>query len=54
MFEPVDGGTRFEVDSAFHLRGFMRLIGLAFVKNYEPGWDRSLAKLKGMLEAGEL
>jgi uncharacterized protein YndB with AHSA1/START domain len=53
-FEPVDGGTRVEVDSEFHLRGLMRLIGPAFVKNYERGWERGLANLQRMMEAGEL
>ncbi|MEP6470275.1 MAG: SRPBCC family protein [Chloroflexota bacterium] len=53
-FEPVDGGTRVEIDSAFHLRGVMRLIGPAFVKSYERGWERGLATLKQMMEAGEL
>jgi len=53
-FEPVDGGTRVVIDSAFQLRGLMRLIGPAFVKNYERGWERGLANLKRMMEAGEL
>lgn len=53
-FEPIDGGTRVDVVSEFHLRGVMRLIGPMFVKNYERGWDRGLANLKRMMEAGEL
>jgi uncharacterized protein YndB with AHSA1/START domain len=53
-FKQVDGGTHVDVDSAFQLRGLMRLIGPAFVKNYERGWERGLANLKQMMEAGEL
>lgn len=53
-FSAVDGGTRVEVDSAFHLRGVMRLIGPLFIGSYERGWDRGLANLKRMMEAGEL
>jgi uncharacterized protein YndB with AHSA1/START domain len=52
--EPILGGTRVEVDSVFHLRGLMRVIGPMFVKNYERGWERGLASLKRMMEAGEL
>jgi uncharacterized protein YndB with AHSA1/START domain len=53
-FEPVDGGTRVEVDSAFHLQGAMRLIGPLFIGPYERGRERGLANLKRMMEAGEL
>ena len=53
-FEPIEGGTRVQVDSAFNLRGVMRLIGPLFIKNYERGWDRGLRNLKHMMEAGEL
>jgi carbon monoxide dehydrogenase subunit G len=53
-FERIDGGTRVDVESKFHLRGVMRLMGPMFVKNYERGWDVGMANLKRMMEAGEL
>jgi uncharacterized protein YndB with AHSA1/START domain len=53
-FEPVDAGTRVEVETTFHLSGAMRLIGPLFIRNYERGWDRGLANLKRMMEADEL
>ncbi len=53
-FAPIDDGTRVEVDSAFHLRGLMRLIGPPFVRSYERGWATGLATLKRMMESGEL
>lgn len=53
-FERVEGGTRVDVDSIFHLAGWMRLIGPLFIGAYERGWDRGLATLKRMMEAGEL
>jgi hypothetical protein len=53
-FEPIDGGTRVDVESTFNLSGVMRLIGPLFIGRYERGWDRGLAKLNGMMEAGEL
>lgn len=53
-FEPIQGGTRVDVNSTFHLRGLMRVIGPLFIGRYESGWDRGLANLKRMMEAGEL
>ncbi|HET6745909.1 MAG TPA: SRPBCC family protein [Candidatus Limnocylindria bacterium] len=53
-FEPIEGGTRVEVETVFRLRGVTRLIGPMFVKNYERGWDVGMANLKRMMEAGEL
>jgi uncharacterized protein YndB with AHSA1/START domain len=53
-FEPIDGGTRVDVETVFHLHGVMRLIGPMFVKNYERGWERGLANAKRMMEGGEL
>jgi uncharacterized protein YndB with AHSA1/START domain len=53
-FEPVDGGTRVVVDSQFHLKGPMRLIGPLFIGPYERGWERGLANLKQMMETGDL
>jgi hypothetical protein len=53
-FESVDGGTRVEVETIFHLSGAMRLFGPLFVRSYERGWDRGLVDLKRMMESGEL
>jgi hypothetical protein len=53
-FEPIQGGTRVDVDSTFRLRGLVRLIGPLFVGPYERGWARGLANLKRMMEGGEL
>ena len=53
-FEPIDAGTRVDVETVFHLRGVMRLIGPMFVKTYERGWDVGMSNLKRMMEAGEL
>lgn len=53
-FDPIDGGTRVTVDSIFHLRGVMRLIGPLFIGRYERGWERGLATLKQMMDADEL
>jgi uncharacterized protein YndB with AHSA1/START domain len=53
-FEPVASGTRVEVDSAFRLRGLMRLIGPLFIKSYDRGWERGLRNLQRMMEVGEL
>jgi hypothetical protein len=52
--EPVGEATRVEVETVFHLRGAMRVIGPMFAKNYERGWDIGLANAKRMMEAGEL
>jgi hypothetical protein len=54
MFEPMDGGTRVRVDSAFHLTRVMRIVGPLFIPRYERGWDQGLATLKSKMEAGEL
>jgi len=53
-FESSDGGTQVNVDSTFHLRGVMRLMGSLFIGTYERGWDSGLANLKRMMESGEL
>ena len=53
-FEPVDHGTRVEVETTFHLSGAMRLFGPLFIRSYERGWDRGLVNLKRMMESGEL
>jgi uncharacterized protein YndB with AHSA1/START domain len=53
-FAPVDGGTRVDVESAFHLSGVMKLIGPLFIGPYERGWARGMSNLKRMMESGEL
>jgi hypothetical protein len=53
-FTPVDGGTQVEVTTTFDLRGPMRLVGPVFIGPYERAWERGLANLKRMMEAGEL
>jgi hypothetical protein len=53
-FEAVDGATRVEVETVFHLTGAMRLIGPMFVKRYDRSWESGLANAKRMMEAGEL
>jgi hypothetical protein len=53
-FEPAGSGTRVDVETIFHLRGAMRLIGPLFIRSYERGWERGLGTLKRMMEAGEL
>ena len=53
-FEPEGDGTRVDVESAFHLGGIMKLVAPMFVRNYERGWERGMASLKRMMEAGEL
>ena len=53
-FEPEGDGTRVDVETAFHLRGIMKLVAPMFVRNYERGWARGMANLKRMMESGEL
>jgi uncharacterized protein YndB with AHSA1/START domain len=53
-FEPIDGRTRVQVESRFNLTGVIRLIGPLFIGRYERGWERGLANLKRMMEAGEI
>jgi uncharacterized protein YndB with AHSA1/START domain len=53
LFEPIDGGTRVNVDSTFRLGGLLRLIGPLFIGPYERGWERGLLRFKRMMEAGE-
>jgi carbon monoxide dehydrogenase subunit G len=53
-FEPVDGGTRVNATVELFLRGPARLFGGMFVRWYGGSWERGLARLKAMMEAGEL
>ena len=53
-FEPVEDGTRVEVETTLHLSGAMRLFGPLFIRSYERGWDRGPEDVKRMMESGEL
>ena len=54
MFAPAGSGTHVQVETVFHLRGLMRLIGPAFIGRYDRGWEAGLQNAKRMMEAGEL
>jgi carbon monoxide dehydrogenase subunit G len=53
-FEPVEGGTRVESAIELDLRGPARLFGPRFMRWYGRSWERGLANLKTMMEAGDL
>jgi carbon monoxide dehydrogenase subunit G len=53
-FEPVDGGTRVEVNIELFMRGLAGLFGGMFTRWYGKSWDQGLVNLKRMMEAGEL
>jgi carbon monoxide dehydrogenase subunit G len=53
-FEPVGAGTRVYVTIELSLRGPARLVGGMFARWYGGSWERGLAKLKAMMEEGEL
>ena len=53
-FHGEPGGTRVRVETGFAFRGAQRLIGPLFAGWYRRAWDRGLANLKRMMEAGEL
>ncbi|MDQ2934416.1 MAG: SRPBCC family protein [Chloroflexota bacterium] len=53
-FEPVAGGTRLEATIELSLRGPAKLFGGMFARWYGKSWERGLANLKRMMEAGEL
>jgi uncharacterized protein YndB with AHSA1/START domain len=53
-FEPVAGGTHVDANIELTLRGPARLFGGMFAGWYGKSWERGLAKLKAMMEAGEL
>ena len=53
-FEPVGAGTRVDATIELTLRGPARLVGGMFARWYGGSWERGLARLKAMMEAGEL
>jgi hypothetical protein len=53
-FEPLAGGTRVDATIVLSLRGPARLFGGMFAGWYGKSWERGLARLKAMMEEGEL
>jgi uncharacterized protein YndB with AHSA1/START domain len=53
-FEAVAGGTRVEATIELSLRWPAKLFGRMFARWYGKSWERGLANLKRMMEAGEL
>ena len=53
-FAPTDRGTRVDVGIEFFMGGLMAPIGAIFGRWYGRQWERGLANLKRMMEAGEL
>ena len=53
-FAPDGDGTRVEVTTAFHLRGWTRIVGPVVVTLYGWAWSRGLRTLKRMMESGAL
>jgi uncharacterized protein YndB with AHSA1/START domain len=53
-FTPFERGTRVEVVTTIDPSGPMRLLAPAFARMYGRGWSRGLARLKRMMESGEL
>ena len=53
-FEPVGAGTRVDVTIELSLPGPARLVGGTFARWYGGSWERGLARLKAMMEAGDL
>ncbi len=53
-FTPAGNGTHVRVETEFHLRGPMRLIGPLFMGRYERSWEEGLEAARRMMEAGEL
>lgn len=53
-FSRVDDGTRVIVDSTIEGDGSMRLLAPLFVRMFGRGWRIGLARLKAMMESGEL
>ena len=53
-FEPVEGGTRVETNIDLFMRGPAKLFGGMFTRWYGKSWEKGLANLKRMMEAGEL
>jgi uncharacterized protein YndB with AHSA1/START domain len=53
-FERVETGTRLEWTTYLEPRGLLKVIGPALVTAFERSFRKDLAKLKAMMEAGEL
>jgi hypothetical protein len=53
-FEPVASGARVDATIDLSLRGPAMLFGGMFAGWYGKSWERGLAKLKAMMEEGEL
>jgi uncharacterized protein YndB with AHSA1/START domain len=53
-FSQVDGGTRVVVESTIEDAGPMRLLAPLFVRMFGRGWGIGLARLKAMMESGQL
>lgn len=53
-FAPVGGGTRVDVDIAIPATGPMKLLAPAVTRWYGRAWQRGLARLKELMESGQL
>jgi uncharacterized protein YndB with AHSA1/START domain len=53
-FAPDGDGTQVEVTTAFHLRGWTRILAPVISTVYGWAWGRGLRTLKRMMESGEL
>lgn len=54
LFAPDGDGTRVDVTTELIFHGATRIVGPVFAAWYGRSWDRGLASLKRMMEAGEL
>jgi carbon monoxide dehydrogenase subunit G len=54
VFASDGDGTRVEVTTEFHLRGWTRVFGPLVAAIYGWAWARGLRKLKAMMESGVL
>ena len=53
-FTPVTTGTRVEVDITIAAAGPMKVLAPAFTRWYGRSWQRGLARLKDLMESGQL
>jgi uncharacterized protein YndB with AHSA1/START domain len=53
-FERVEGGTKVVFDTEFEAGGLVKLAKPLWMKIGRRQWDRDLATLKGLMEAGRL
>lgn len=54
VFAPDGDGTRVEVTTEFHMRGWTRVFGPLVATGYGWAWARGLRKLKRLMESGVL